>query len=48
METVQTFYPTTYVIDLGNLQKLEEVENAYELAVIEAKTSNVQEIDFNI
>lgn len=47
-EPLQTFYPTTYIIDITNLQKLEDVENAYELAVIESKASNLGVIDFNI
>lgn len=47
-EPLQTFYPTTYIIDITNLQKLEDVENAYELAVVESKASNLGMIDFNI
>ncbi|MBD3280099.1 hypothetical protein GF389_01065 [Candidatus Dojkabacteria bacterium] len=48
VEPLQTFYPASYIIDITNLQKLEDVENAYELAIVESKASSLGVIDFNI
>ncbi|HEX9804946.1 MAG TPA: hypothetical protein VGA67_04645 [Candidatus Dojkabacteria bacterium] len=47
-DTLQTFQSIQYFIDLNNLFKLEDVENAYELAVVEAKASSFEVIDFHL
>lgn len=47
-ETPQTFIISDYYFDLNNLFKLEEVENACELAVVEAGASRWGVIDFKI
>jgi hypothetical protein len=36
------------MIDISNLYKLEDVENAYELAFVESKASGMGVIDFRI
>lgn len=47
-DIVQTSYPTEYYIDLNNLLKLDDVNNAYELAVVEASSSHYGLMDYII